>query len=53
MPQMFIFHIDLILLVAIVTENDRQYSLNRENDILDQNLEVLQTVFLKNRYQHS
>ena len=50
MTQVFISHIDLTLPVAIITENGRQ---NRENAILDHNLEVLQTVFLKLRYQHS
>ena len=43
---MFILHIYLTLPVAMVTENDRQYGLNRENAILDHNLEVSQTVFL-------
>ena len=47
MTQVFISHIDLTLPVAMVTENGRQNRLNRENAILDHNLEVLQTVFLK------
>ena len=53
MTQVFISHIDLTLPVAIIKENGRQNRLNRENAILDHNLEVLQTVFLKIRYQHS
>ena len=53
MIQVFLFHIDLTLTVPMVTENGRQYRLNLENVILDHNLEVLQTVFLKIRYQHS
>ena len=53
MTQVFISHIDLTLPVAMVTENGRQNRLNRENAILDHNSEVLQTVFLKIRYQHS
>ena len=50
---LLLFHINLTLTVAIVTENGRQIGLNRENVILENNLEVLQTVFLKIRYQHS
>ena len=53
MPQVFIFHIDLSLSVAMVTENGRQYRLKVENVILDHVLEVLQTVFSNIRYQHS
>ena len=45
MTQVFIFHIDLTSTVAMVTENGRQCRLNRENIILDYNLEVLLTVF--------
>ena len=45
MTQVFTFHIDLTSTVAMVTENGRQYRLNRENIILDYNLEVLLTVF--------
>ena len=50
MTQMFIFHIDLTITAAMVTENDHQNRLkNRENVIFDRNLEVLQTMFfLKN-----
>ena len=48
-----IFHIELTLKVAMVTENDRQYRQNRENVILDHNLEVLQAVFIEIRCQHS
>ena len=52
MTQVFIFHIDLTSTVAMVTENGRQCRLNRENIILDYNLEVLLTVFFfKIRYQ--
>ena len=50
---MLIFHIDLTLKVAMVTENGRQYRLKLRKCHLDPNLEVLQTVFLKIRYQHS
>ena len=53
MTQVFTSQIDLTLPVAMVTENGHQIRLNRENAILDHNLEVLQTVFLKIRYQHS
>ena len=53
MTQVFTFHIDLTSTVAMVTENGRQYRLNRENIILDYNLEVLLTVFFfKIRYQN-
>ena len=50
MIQMFILYIDLTITVAMVTENGRQNRLNRENVILDHNL---QTAFIKIRYQHS
>ena len=50
MTQVFIFHIDLTLMVAMVPEN---IGLNREIVIMDHNLDVLQTMFLKIRYQHS
>ena len=44
---LFIFHIDLTLNVAMITENGSQYSLKeRENVILDHNSEILETVFL-------
>ena len=39
MTQVFLFHIDLTLTVAMVTENGRKYRLNRENVILDHNFE--------------
>ena len=41
MTLMFIYHIDLTLTVAMAAK----ISLNRDNVILDHNLEVLQTVF--------
>ena len=44
---MFIFHIDLSLTVAMVTENGRQYRLKYRNIFLDHILEVLRTVFSK------
>ena len=50
---MFIFHIDLTLKVAMVTKMATNIGLNRENVIFDHNLEVLLTMFLKIRYQHS
>ena len=53
MPQVFIFHIDLTLSVAMVTENGRQYRLKCRNVILVHILELLQTVLSKIRYQHS
>ena len=40
---MFISHIDLTLLVAMVTDNGLKCRLNRENAILDHNSQVLQT----------
>ena len=45
MIQVFIFHIDFTFPIAKVTDNGRQYWLNRENAILDHNLEVLQCFF--------
>ena len=36
-----LFHIDLTLMVAMVTQIGRQYRLNRQNVILDHKLEVL------------
>ena len=53
MAQVFLSHIDLTLPVAMVIENGRQNRLTLRNAILDHNLDVLQTVFLKIRYQHS
>ena len=53
MSQVFIFHIDLTLMVAMVTENGCQYRLKQRKCQFGHNLEVLQTVFLKIRYQHS
>ena len=47
---MFIFHIDLTLLVAMVTEIAASIGYNVENVILEHNLEVLQTVLSKIRY---
>ena len=53
MTQVVIFHIDLTLTVAMVTENGRKNRLNIENVILRQNWQFLQTLFLKIIYQHS
>ena len=50
---MFIFHIDLTLLVAMVTQMVASIGYNVENVILEHILEVLKTVFSKMRYQHS
>ena len=49
-----VLHIDLTLTVAMVIQKmAADIGLNRENVILHHNLEVLQTMFLKIRYQHS
>ena len=56
MTKVFIFHIDLTLTVAMVTENGRQYRLKYrlyKYVFLDHILEVLRTVISKIRYQHS
>ena len=53
MIKVFIFHTDLTLTVVMVTENGRQYRLNRENVFLDHILDVLRTMFSKIRYQQS
>ena len=53
MAKVFIFHIDLTLTVAMVTENGRQYRLKSRKCHFGLNFDVLQAVFLKIRYQHS
>ena len=51
--QVFLFHIDLTLTVAMVTENGCQYRLKYRKCHFGLNFDVLQAVFLKIRYQHS
>ena len=46
--QVFILHIYLTLKVAMVTENGRKYRLKQRTCHLGHNLEVLQTVVIKN-----
>ena len=53
MTKVFIFHIDLTLTLAMVTENGRQYRLKYRKCHFGLNFDVLQAVFLKIRYQHS
>ena len=40
MTRVILFNIDLTLTVAMVTENGNNIGLNRENAILDHNMEV-------------
>ena len=49
MTKVFIFHIDLTLTVAMVTENGRQYRLKYRKYHFGLNFDVLQAVFLKIR----
>ena len=53
MTKVFIFHFDLTLPVAMVKENNRTYRLKYRKCYFGLNFEVLQTVVLKVRYQHS
>ena len=54
MTRVFIFHIDFtftkLLWLQKMADNIGK---NRENAILDHNMEVLKTIFLKSGYQHS
>ena len=53
MNEVFILHIDLTLTVAMFTENGHENRLKKRKCHFGLKLAVLETVFLKIRYQHS